>query len=189
MLARHARDRYQTASELIIDLERSRLAVPVPSFADPDLARQDPWVQAFIATGEPTRLDPEATPGPGRRTPREKDPEPEWIVRYRNRAGRAFTSRLSTEEVIERLQEETLPPDATARRPADEEFHPLEKFTVFREHLPRNEPPPARKAPTPRPKPAPEAPATSWAVFTTMLGIAVVLAGCILGVAHWLLRG
>src|SRR5262245_7552719 len=42
MLARYARDRYQTASELIIDLERSRLAVPVPSFADPDLAKQDP---------------------------------------------------------------------------------------------------------------------------------------------------
>ena len=34
MLAREPGDRYQTASELIVDMERSRLANPVPSFVD-----------------------------------------------------------------------------------------------------------------------------------------------------------
>src|SRR5262245_26584326 len=71
MLARQPRDRYQTASELIIDLERSRLAVPVPSFADAEMAKNDPWVQACTAQGEPTRLDPER--------PTEAE---EWVVHY-----------------------------------------------------------------------------------------------------------
>src|SRR5260370_17533037 len=45
MLAREPRERYQTASELIVDLERSNLAAQVPSFVDRDLAMQDPLVR------------------------------------------------------------------------------------------------------------------------------------------------
>src|SRR5690606_10713418 len=59
MRARRPRDRFQTASDLIIDLERSRLSAPVPSFADADLARSDPWVLACMKPGDPTKLDPE----------------------------------------------------------------------------------------------------------------------------------
>jgi serine/threonine-protein kinase len=58
MLAREPRERYQTASELIVDLERSRLAALVPSFADADLALQDPWVRACLAaSAQPTMPD------------------------------------------------------------------------------------------------------------------------------------
>lgn len=132
MLARHPRDRYQTASELIIDLERSRLSEPVLTFADPDLARNDPWVQACLTTGEPTKLDPESTPTPVR----PETEEDEWIVHYKNRAGRPFVSRLTTEHIIERLQEGTLPTDAQARRPCEENLQPLSVFPEFRDHLP-----------------------------------------------------
>ncbi len=45
MLSRQPDDRYQTASELIVDLERSKLAAAVPSFVDPDRALQDPLVR------------------------------------------------------------------------------------------------------------------------------------------------
>ena len=45
MLAREPRHRYQTASELIVDLERSQLAASVPSFIDPARAMDDPVVR------------------------------------------------------------------------------------------------------------------------------------------------
>jgi serine/threonine-protein kinase len=58
MMARFPRDRYQTASELIVALERSKLSARVPTFADPEAALQDLELQARLAESpEPTRLD------------------------------------------------------------------------------------------------------------------------------------
>jgi serine/threonine-protein kinase len=179
MLARQPRDRYQTASELIIDLERSRLAVPVPSFADPDLARKDPWVQACMTSGEPTKLDPEATPTLGR----DRD-EDEWIVHYRNRAGRPFTSRLTTGHIIERLQEGTLPANAQARRPSDEKAQALSAYVEFRPYLP----PPEPTAPPP-PTAAPATAARSAdTTFVVLLVAAVLVASALLLLARWFLQ-
>jgi serine/threonine-protein kinase len=176
MLARQPRDRYQTASELIIDLERSRLGVPVPSFADPELARKDPWLQSWMSTAEPTRLDPEVPAS--RRTPPEHPAAQEWLVRYRNRAGRAFTSRLDTDHLIERLQEGTLPADAEARRANQNIYQPLSAFVELRDHIPE---------PAPEPEPAPAAPPRSSALFWMLLGGAAVLAGVLVLLGRWLL--
>jgi serine/threonine-protein kinase len=174
MLARHPRDRYQTASEVIIDLERSRLGAALPSFADPDQARKDPWVQACLTSGEPTRLDPNSSGAQSRRRSKSAD-EVEWIVRYRNRAGRPFTSRLSTEHILERLQEDTLPASAEARLPTDEVFQPLSAYAEFRDHLPAEEEPP-------RPKPAPQNDIRT--TFYALLG-ASFLAACVLVAIVW----
>jgi serine/threonine-protein kinase len=175
MLARQPRDRYQTASELIIDLERSRLAVPVPSFADPELARKDPWVQSWLSTAEPTRLDPESS---GAQKRPAKDASAEWIVRYRNRAGRAFTTRLVTEHLIERLEEGTLPGHAEARRVSEETFQPLSAFLELRDHIPNPEP---EKDDPPTAEPAPSR------LFLKLLAGAAVLAAILVLLGRWLL--
>jgi serine/threonine-protein kinase len=177
MLARLPRDRYQTASELIIDLERSKLSVPVPSFADEDLARSDPWVQAHMSPGEPTRLDPESTPGPERDGPDEE----EWVVHYKNRAGRPFACRMTTGHILDRLQEGTLPEDAEARRPSsDEKLKPLAEYVEFGPYLRRQEPDREREAEAVPPD-------TSWATFALLLAAGVVVAGAVLAVVRWLL--
>jgi serine/threonine protein kinase len=172
MMAREPRDRYQTASELIIDLERSRLAVAVPSFADPDLARKDPYAQLCVSCGEPTRLDPDAPP---------PSVEPQWLVRYRNRAGRSITTRLSQDELIARLQEGTLPADAQARRSTQDEFAPVASYPELRNHIPLedgDEAEPSAEPPTPS--------TLGWRIWGGLMGGAVLTVAVLVAVFRWL---
>ena len=145
MMARMPRDRYQTASELIVDLERSRLAAAVPSFADPELALKDPWVQACLASSaDPTRLDPERpTPSPlplspasGERGRGEGEPSEEedvWVVRFRNRAGRVCKTRATTDQIAARLRDGRLPPAIVVPPPSQEQFRSLAHFSEFKD--------------------------------------------------------
>src|SRR5260370_22852836 len=56
MLAADPQNRYQTASELIVDLERSQLAAAVPRFVVLHVAPRDPAALAPVpATAPPTR--------------------------------------------------------------------------------------------------------------------------------------
>ncbi|MGH7171010.1 MAG: serine/threonine-protein kinase [Gemmataceae bacterium] len=139
MLARHPRDRYQTASELIVDLERSRLSAPVPTFADPNQALQDPWVQQCLASSaEPTRLDPEMPPLPAA----ESQPAPPppldgvWILRYRNPAGKLCRARATTEQIVLRLRRGQLSAKIEARHANDKDYHPLSSYPEFKNIAP-----------------------------------------------------
>ncbi|HVS40277.1 MAG TPA: serine/threonine-protein kinase [Gemmataceae bacterium] len=132
MMARLPRDRYQTASELIVDLEKSQMSAAIPTFADPELAMKDPWMQACMAaSGEPTRLDPERPPDTPEPSPAEV--EDLWVVRFRNRAGRVCRTRATTEQITARLRRGRLPEHIVARRESHVVFHPLAHFSEFRE--------------------------------------------------------
>jgi serine/threonine-protein kinase len=145
MLARDPRDRYQTASELIVDLERSRLAAPVPTFADPNQALQDPWVQQCLATSaEPTRLDPEMPPEAAQAAPETETAAPTngvWMLRYRNPAGKLCRAKASTEQIVQRLRRGRLSPKVEARHAHRPDYHPLAFYPEFKGLAPPSRPP------------------------------------------------
>lgn len=135
MLARDPQHRFQTVSELIVDLERSRLAARVPEYADPDQALQDPWVRARLAPAQQTRPDLEArkpTPANGAPVSHDLAAADVWLLRYRNKAGRMCKARVRTGELIERLRAGRLPAEVEARRAVDGAFRPLRTFAEFR---------------------------------------------------------
>jgi serine/threonine-protein kinase len=188
MLARHPRDRYQTASELIVDLERSRLAAAVPSFADPSQALQDPWVQQCLASSaEPTRLDPEMPPLPPASVP-ESLPQPQadgvWVLRYRNPAGKLCRARATTEQIVLRLRRGRLSARIEARHAGQKNYHPLGSYPEFkaiaeavaaaRKRQPKKEPATTRSAET-------EPDSVPW--LRRHLGILLALGGAFLVLA------
>ncbi|HZT79017.1 MAG TPA: serine/threonine-protein kinase [Gemmataceae bacterium] len=145
MLACDPRQRYQTASELIVDLERSRLAGGVPSFADPELARQDAWLQACLASSaEPTRAALETPPAPP--APPPAPPADLWHLRYRNREGRWCRAQATTRQVVQALRNGRLPREAQAARAAAAAYRPVAELEEFRAALPAR-PRKGKKAP------------------------------------------
>jgi serine/threonine-protein kinase len=130
MLAREPADRYQTASELIVDLERSGLAAAVPSFIDTDRAMQDPVMrQRLIAPAQPTAPDLHIRrDGDGQTS--ELSPDV-WFLRYRDNGGRWCKAKLTTDQVHKRLSEMRFSPDVEASHHHDNDFHPMGSFPEF----------------------------------------------------------
>jgi serine/threonine-protein kinase len=149
MLARDPRDRYQMVSEVIVDLERANLAVAVPSFANPDLALQDPLVLARLSSpAQPTRLDLKSQPNSGTVG---KGDAGVWVLRYRNKEGVWCKTKMTTEQVLTRLSEGRLPAHVEAARHSHGEFRLLASFPEFKNVCPpaprRRVRPEQRKAP------------------------------------------
>jgi serine/threonine-protein kinase len=131
MLARDPRKRYQTASELIIALERSELASAMLSFTDPVLALQDPWVQAQLAVdSRPTMPDMNR---PAAELPKKiAEGDERWIVRCRDAAGKVRRYRATTEQIVRHMRAGRLPRNMEAR-PARRQtkFQPLGAYPEF----------------------------------------------------------
>jgi serine/threonine-protein kinase len=130
MMAREPHDRYQTATELLIDLERSNLAAMVLSFVNPDLALQDPWARAcMVSSAQPTRPDLES---PSAKLKIATEAAAPWLLRFRGKGGRWFRIRTTMKEIADRLRDGRLPEDSQASRGSASELRPIREFPEFR---------------------------------------------------------
>ncbi len=178
MMAFRKIDRYQTVSELIIDLERSRLAASVPSFADANLALNEPRVRDSLSTAAPTRLLNLSAGMPAEGILKTAQMNL-WQLRFRNREGRLCRARASTELIQKRLRHGRLPRDIEVRRPSEDTFQPIERFPEFAALRPQ----PRKKLDAANPEaatPLGVRPSPKWALYLLGLGFAFGIAGSIL---------
>lgn len=126
MLKRDPDDRYQTISEVIVELERSSLSAAIPSFVTLDSALQDPVVRKRLTKPiEATQPDLRLPPAP------EEPKEAVWIVRYRDAKGRLCKATIGAAEVIKRLKAGRIPLNADASMTSDGKFKPIAKWPQF----------------------------------------------------------
>jgi serine/threonine-protein kinase len=130
-MARDAEKRYRLVSEMIVDLERSGLAAAVPSFADPELARTDPQIQANLQAAKPTQLAiGPLPPRPESESAAAAEPDA-WYVRYRNGEGHWCKTKMTADQVRDRLRAGRISKDAEASRLPQREFRPLSDYADF----------------------------------------------------------
>ena len=99
MLARNPDDRYQMVSEIIVDLERSELTAPIPSFISMDSALQDPVVrQRLTAPIQATLPDIQLN------LQKQAKDKGIWYLRYRDQRGNLCKSKATTGELLDRLR-------------------------------------------------------------------------------------
>src|SRR5262249_30622052 len=132
LMARDPRERFQTASDLIVALERTGLAAPVPSYGKLELALRDPRLRARLtAQTQPTQPDLQLQPPPP------SAPSDGWFLRYQGRDGRWHLKTATTPQVLRCLQSGKMPRGVQASRPSCRQFRPLLAYPEFRAHLRR----------------------------------------------------
>jgi serine/threonine-protein kinase len=185
MLAREPKDRYQTASELIVDLDRSGLAARVPSFADPERARQDPDMLKSLSAGQATMPDlcPADAKQPALVNGHAGDT---WYLRRRDASGEWCHTTATTAQIVQRLRAGRLSARVEASHKADGEFQSLASYSEFRDvqAAPRRKKPPQPSAEeVPPERPPSLLRAWPWVACAAAAGVAVGL------VVWWLLSG
>jgi hypothetical protein len=127
MLACDPRDRYQTASELIVDLERSGLSSPLLSFVDHDLALKDPLVRArAVGVGLTTQPD---LNGPIETAPK----EPEfWFIRLYDKNGKWRQLKATAAQVLKQIEKGRLNGMTRAAHFPDGPYRQLDVYPAFR---------------------------------------------------------
>jgi serine/threonine-protein kinase len=134
MMAVDRRDRYQTASEVIVELQRSGLASPVLSFVDRDAALMDPVVrQRAVSAHQAT--EPDLRHGRGSKVA----PPELWFIRQTDSDGELQEFKATTEQVLRRIRQGKLNGKAFARRADDAAFKKLAEFDAFRTAMQEHE--------------------------------------------------
>jgi len=136
MMACKPADRYQTASEVIVDLERTGLGAQVPSFADAVQALQDPVIRQRLSSSGLTTCPDLNQPKAEKAKPSADKPD-FWYVRYNDRAGQPCKVRLSTAQIQKRIKEEKLPRQAEVSTEPQGAYRLLETYPQFRLPEPR----------------------------------------------------
>lgn len=171
MLARNPEDRYQTVSEVIVDIERTQLAAAVPSFVQLDSALRDPVVRKRLTA-------PLAATQPDLRIhrPLEDTPtEPIWLLRFEDADGTTREVEATTNDILNRLRTGTIPLNAQAARPEHAKYKPLIKWPDFADQvatLKQRESAHRKKARPPR---TPESNSMAWWSAGIALGIGVLI--------------
>jgi serine/threonine-protein kinase len=142
MLAREPRDRFPTATDLVVALERSQLADQLPSFVDIELAMQDPEARArLVSNSQPTSPDlrlPAAQPTKESDSDVLDESTSDWHIRFNNPQGKSFTRRATTNQILHGLREGYWQNGVEAARGSHKRFRPIEAYPEFR-HLARRE--------------------------------------------------
>ncbi len=133
MMAKDPKDRYQTVTDLISDLENSNLAFPVPTFVDTKLALQDPVLRekleaAGMATCPDLRIEDNGKP------PQQANPDI-WYLRYQVQNGQWCKTRATTWQILKRLEENRIPKNIEASHNIQGEYHPLKYYPEFQSAL------------------------------------------------------
>lgn len=128
MMALRPNDRYQTASEFIVEMERTGLASVVPSFVDAEAALRDPHVRARLTPAQPTKAEITVRV---ERAPRKDPPAGGWLLRYRGPDGKKRTRPASTAQLLRDWRAGRLPEGAEIRRPNKGAFKPLTAYREF----------------------------------------------------------
>ncbi|MSQ95427.1 MAG: serine/threonine protein kinase [Gemmataceae bacterium] len=179
MLARDPDDRYQTISEVIVDLERSQLAAVIPSFVRIDSALADPVVvERLTSPVEATQPDLQVKRALEEKQTKEKEL---WFLRYRDQRGNLCKSKGTAAEILERVRKGTIPVNAEAARFKPGKFKPLDAWPEFEPALTAL---PARMNDEERRKPSTSLSQTRqraalawWLATAASLGLGIVAAG------------
>lgn len=178
LLARNPAERFQTATDLVVAIQRSGLAAETLSFVDRQLALSDPNIQMRAAIAQ-AATEKDVTVG--------TKPRPAvkvWYVRFLDGQGRPRTLMATTQVLLKALQRGQVPVTASASRSKEGEFTPLNLLAEFKDRLLLALPAPKAPRFEQPEQPTTAVPGLLWsAVFVALgvLGLVLVL------VAH--LRG
>jgi serine/threonine protein kinase len=155
MMAREPRDRFPTATDLVVALERSQLADQLPSFVDLELALQDPEARARLdSSNQPTSPDLRLNPTPAdvsNDTPLPADAASGnlWQVRFQDSNGQSFLRRATVNQILHGLREGYWPEGVEAARGQNGRFRPIEAYPEFRQIVSSKPRPATLEAPLP----------------------------------------